>query len=311
MTKDIQKLNKQLLEAIDNLDLHAIKQALESGADINHYDKYGNTPLSNAIASIGFYAWDEKSIVPGEENYITRRRLAQEYLPIIDYMVTHGADVNAYNKNISDDFPLQKAYWAGVVPAVKYLLEKGANPNINVYEDDPNERPIRSSVLGCINDLLIEEYDEDKKEIERLVRAAGGHLYKWGYFPWTREFIGKCVLLMDPARIGDGIFADNERLDCGTAENVTVENADGKYTTISLSYISDLYQWHTDFKENLRNSCYDWSDWKQRGYKLALQVAKLLPDYVALFYLFNNDKIVEESEGELYICKDGGPYRIK
>lgn len=52
---------------------------------------------------------------------------------------------------------------------------------------------------------------------------------------------------------------------------------------------------------------------KNRGYDLACQVAKILPEDVALFYLYDNEKIVTKDyhSDRLYLCQDGDPIRIK
>ena len=71
---------------------------------------------------------------------------------------------------------------------------------------------------------------------------------------------------------------------------------------------------------NIENPDYDWKSWKKRGYELACQVANLLPEWVALFYLYDNDKVVEKAywhpdytpkPNELQLCHNGEPIKIK
>lgn len=40
-----EQLNEQLLQAIDDFDIEAAKQAIEGGVDVNTKNEYGRTPL--------------------------------------------------------------------------------------------------------------------------------------------------------------------------------------------------------------------------------------------------------------------------
>ena len=90
--------------------------------------------------------------------------------------------------------------------------------------------------------------------------------------------------------------------------------------TIALNGIEGLRQWNADFQANITNPDYEWQSWKKRGYELACQVATLLSDKVALFYLYDNENVVQKaclhpaqtpSPNEIQICCDGNPIRIE
>ena len=69
--------------------------------------------------------------------------------------------------------PLLEAYYSFSIKAVKYLLEKGANPNYNCYRDDDHCPHKCSSVLNAIDSLISEDYTELQKELERITPDSG------------------------------------------------------------------------------------------------------------------------------------------
>ena len=99
-----------------------------------------------------------------------------------------------------------------------------------------------------------------------------------------------------------------------------VEDKEEKKTIIPLDKIVGLKQWIADFQKNITNSEYDWLSWKNRGFELAHEVAKLLPDFSSLYFLYDNEQIVEKAPwhpsqrflpNEMRLCRDGKPIRIK
>lgn len=69
--------------------------------------------------------------------------------------------------------PLLEAYYSFSIKAVKYLLEKGANPNYNYYRDDDHCPHKCSSVLNAIDFLISEDHTELQKELERITPDSG------------------------------------------------------------------------------------------------------------------------------------------
>lgn len=168
--------------------------------------------------------------------------------------------------------------------------------------------------------MIYEDYGEIESEIEDIVRDAGGRQYVWDYNPWTYGNEGKYVVHMIPSTQGDNIFCDNSRWYIGSVKQLVIEDKDGNQTNIALNGIEGLRQWNADFQANTTNPDYDWQSWKKRGYELACQVANLLSDKVALFYLYDNENVVQKayrhpdhtpSPNELYLCRDGKPIRIE
>ena len=105
--------------------------------------------------------------------------IIRHILEIDDFLLENGADINLFgNGGIP---PIVAAYYTHTPELVEYLLQKGANPNVNCYKDDPIEKDYCCTILSCINELLNEEYDDKTKEIERIVKQYGGRLYPFRY----------------------------------------------------------------------------------------------------------------------------------
>ena len=98
-------LRADLLAAIDERDLSAVKRLAESGCDISSPDKWGNhfTPLMWAIL------YDEKDIAT--------------------YLIAKGCDVN--QQDIDGETALQYALYGGDanIDLVKQLIKHGADVN--------------------------------------------------------------------------------------------------------------------------------------------------------------------------------------
>ena len=117
---DQKKLNNQLIEASKIGELDMVKQLTEKGADVNHPDNNGYTPLIFASR--------------------------YEYWGIVKYLVSHGADVNHANNN--GYTPLILASRKGRLEIVKYLVEHGAN--VNQANNDGNTPLNAASANGYL-----------------------------------------------------------------------------------------------------------------------------------------------------------------
>ena len=171
---------------------------------------------------------------------------------------------------------------------------------------------IRSTILWCIDGLISEDYNEPEKEIEEIIRNAGGREYTWDYTPWDYENIGKYVIRMNPSRQDNHLFCDNAGRWIGTDTELTVEDNNDETSNVDVSSIEGLRQWNQDFQDNKTNPSYDWVSWKKRGFDLAKMVAEKLPEKAALFYLRDNKEVVKTYQSqELYLSHDGDYIRIK
>lgn len=125
---------------------------------------------------------------------------------------------------------------------------------------------------------------------------------------------------MEPSTKDDKLFWDNSCWCTGTVTQLTIEDREVYKSHISLENIEGLKQWVTDFQINIDNPDYDWLSWKKRGLELAKMVAELLPDTASLYFLYDNENVLEKATrypsrelkpNELQLCCEGNPIRIK
>lgn len=304
-------LDNRLLQACGDLDLEAVKSAIAKGADVNCLSEQGHSPMQEAVDYFCFHNIDKH--YTNEEHDDSTNRNFLVCREILDVLLEHGADVNLFGYD--SDPILECGYHNHNVDIIKYLLEKGAHTNDkNTIAEDLDYEYVRCTVLHMIDRDLLEDYDDIEEEIEKLVREAGGRQYVWDYDPWNKKTIGKYVVVMDPSTTDNHLFADNARWWIGTTDSLTIEDKAANQSVINLSQVAGLKQWVKDFQDHIRcDNGFDWKAWKEQGFNLAKQVAALLPNSVALFYLHDNEKIIEYSYylRRRCLCYDGDIIRVK
>lgn len=107
--------------AMDDNALMLAKVLVQLGADVNAKDMGGNTPLMGAVASL---------LGEGSFQY-------KDNLPMVEFLVEQGADINA--KSVTEETALGKAIGLGLFETSRYLLLKGANPNITIQGQSVRE----------------------------------------------------------------------------------------------------------------------------------------------------------------------------
>jgi ankyrin repeat protein len=136
-----------LLMALLNNQLEVAYMLIDHGAAINVDDFYGRSPLFAAVDYRNLDMNSDREDDP-QDNYVDREPI----LDMIRYLLDHGADVNARTKewppekkwlyslndvswvDMTGQTPFIRAAASGDVPAMKMLLEYGADPHITTYE---------------------------------------------------------------------------------------------------------------------------------------------------------------------------------
>jgi ankyrin repeat protein len=133
--------------ALLNNQLEVAYMLIDHGAAINVDDFYGRSPLFAAVDYRNLDMNSDREDDP-QDNYVDREPI----LDMIRYLLDHGADVNARTKewppekkwlyslndvswvDMTGQTPFIRAAASGDVPAMKMLLEYGADPHITTYE---------------------------------------------------------------------------------------------------------------------------------------------------------------------------------
>ena len=276
-------IDEDLFRACSTLDIQGVKLAISRGANVNALDKKGESALQKAVEGFSFYRIELDKSYSDEE-----RSLA-----IVDLLVSHGADVDLFG--VEGMQPITCAYYEHSPAMIKHLLELGSDPNYNSYrsEDIPyeSEDSTRCTILNLIWEHWGENYEayKDDKEVTEMIRAYGGRLYDWDYDPQRRIHIGRYYVRMEPDEDEENLFYDNSGWGIGDADHLTIEDETLHQTTISLEAIEGLRQWHAEYRSCCEEEDFDRDGWNKRGLALAREVARVLPETVALYYPYGDE----------------------
>lgn len=293
-------IDEKLFEACKDLDFIGVMNALKLGANINAINGFGATPLNHTISCGDWYGIDGDTIYSNEEEQLMRSENNKRCREIAEFLLDNGADIDLFGFNGTQ--PLVAAYHNRNYEMVKFLLERGANPNINSY---PGDIPHRSSLLFSIDELLYEDYNDNDYEVAKLARSKGGRLYDFDVNPHTFQRIGKSFVSFQASE-NDRIFSDNSRWTIGDTSEITFEDKNDHLITFKLPEIPGLQTWLEDYREHIDNPHeYDWKEWNQRGLKLAQEIADILPNTIALHYYYGHHVILYPAlSGRYYISPE-------
>lgn len=286
-------IDEDLFRACNALDIQGVKFAISRGANVNALDKTGESALQKAVEDFSFYGIEiDKSYSDEERTRITDAAY-ERALAIVDLLISHGADVDLFG--VEGRQPITCAYYEHSPAMIKHLLELGSDPNYNSYRscDVPyeTEDSTRCTILNLISEDWAESYGahKDDKEVTEMIRAYGGRLYDWDYDPQRRIHIGRYYVRMEPDEDEENLFYDNSGWGIGDADHLTIEDEMLQQTTISLEAIEGLRQWHAEYRSCCEAEDFDRDGWNKRGLALAREVARVLPETVALYYPYGDE----------------------
>lgn len=286
-------IDEDLFRACNALDIQGVKFAISRGANVNALDKKGESALQKAVEDFSFYGIEIDKRYSDEERTRITDAAYERSLEIVDLLVSHGADVDLFG--VEGMQPITCAYYEHSPAMIKHLLELGSDPNYNSYrsEDIPyeSEDSTRCTILNLIWEHWGESYEayKDDKEVTEMIRAYGGRLYDWDYDPQRRIHIGRYYVRMEPDEDEENLFFDNSGWGIGDADHLTIEDEMLQQTTISLEAIEGLRQWHAEYRSCCEEENFDRDGWNRRGLALAREVARVLPESVALHYPYGDD----------------------
>lgn len=161
-------LDDELLQAVKKGDNLRVKKLIQSGADVNIKDEYGNTPLVHA-AIFRHTKMVEELLdggadvnIKGQNEYSALIRAAEYgFKEIVEMLIKKGADVNATNNHGTT--ALMFASYDGHLEVVNMLLDNGADIDIR---DDEGVNAFDCSVLGMRKNV--------EKALREYITQRGG-----------------------------------------------------------------------------------------------------------------------------------------
>ena len=178
----MKNLNQQLSNAVQELDNEKIRLCIEQGADVNFIDEQSGETVFTDLAHLSIYQFGEELFL--EEHQLRKLDLEEwEKIEIMKLLLEKGADINLY-KNDKGELGVTALYTAvnnARVETVKFLLDNGANPNLNFFPDeDPG---IVSTVLDMAKtdkQISLRGFDERLGKIIELLENKGAIRMNYG-----------------------------------------------------------------------------------------------------------------------------------
>lgn len=172
-------IDRILFDACIRGDMDGVRYAVEKGANVNALGPSGNSPLTQVIdgGSYRFYDLSKEKEYTKEDKRVIQTLGQETTMEIARFLVDHGADVDLFGYDGMQ--PVLAAYYDSNVEMVRFLLEKGSDPNYDSYMtdylDNPLHRTVGSSVLQCIC--------EDPDPLTPEVAAIEELIYRYGGRP--------------------------------------------------------------------------------------------------------------------------------
>jgi hypothetical protein len=171
--KDITAAEKALLDSAERLNLDGILKAVSDGANINAIDDMGETAITKVIRAsrYDFHPLADKEAFEKFQRE-TPEFTNEEKIMVAQKLLDMGADINFFGPSGINGL-LETTYNHNPV-LMKFLLDKGANPNFNYHPEDGMEWIKSDPLYNVMGDYCC--YDGDEKtleEMEALLRNAG------------------------------------------------------------------------------------------------------------------------------------------
>lgn len=174
-----------------------INLLVEKGIDVNILDKCGNTPLLDSV----LYGCPEnlKLLIQlggdiEKENFENDSPLSiacsDEYFDCVQLLIKHGAKINKVSPpSLTGSTPLRSAiYYAEDLDLVKYLVENGADINLN--------NPIMAAI-SVENIEILEYLIENGVELDKAKNRNGEDVFAFAQRVGNKEIIAMLTARKD------------------------------------------------------------------------------------------------------------------
>lgn len=146
--------NKPLFEAAKAGDIDRLCALAEEGYNLNTIDKYGHTPFFEYVE---LFFWNNPEV---------HGKFSEKLREDMERLVALGANPAVFGVTNDFESPLQSACVVADVEVVKFLLEKGVNPNMYMYTDDYYEKD--TTLFDWVKWHTSEYGDEKNPEMDEV-----------------------------------------------------------------------------------------------------------------------------------------------
>jgi hypothetical protein len=145
---EVSEIDSELFDAIDVLDIERAVDLVKQGANINALNEFGSSPLTMLAAATRYANLPDELL---EDNDFLRNNpdiAEDERIAMMQTLIDLGADVNHFG--YGGVTALLHACYQREIKVIQFLLEKGANPNINYFGYSDEFSGARSVVLDMV-----------------------------------------------------------------------------------------------------------------------------------------------------------------
>lgn len=161
--KEITEQEKLLFSAADNSDLDGILNAVKQGAIINAIDTNGETALTKIFQNFNDEFYNNEQL--------DKEVFTEQTILIAKKLLELGADINLFGYDGLN--ALQYTAYSHNPTLMKFLLDNGANPNVNYFPEDGEDYIISTPLDTILMDFNISDDAENLNQCETLLKNAG------------------------------------------------------------------------------------------------------------------------------------------
>jgi hypothetical protein len=175
--------DEPLFDACENLNFEGVKRAVANGANVNALNSEGASPMAVCCEAIKDVSWDEIGTeyidycYPEPQAAAVLEKRTATVIPILQFLMENGAKIDLCGGCESN--PLHISHYFPDAGLMRFLLERGADPNVNCWLTDYwSQWYLASSTLdGVWSDQVCDGDSLRLTKMERLLLEHGARYY--------------------------------------------------------------------------------------------------------------------------------------
>jgi len=152
---DLSQYDEALFRAVELMDLEAVEEALENGADVDATNNYDDCPLicaernghTEIVQLLLDYGANIDVYTRGDIKRILQRAVENNHIEIVQLLLSYRAEINASDKY--GNTALHTAAIYGHIEIARFLIANGADVNAkNQWGETPLYEAIKGTYFG-------------------------------------------------------------------------------------------------------------------------------------------------------------------